>query len=139
MDEIETAEEVMRCELEAAGFDPARPDPRVAWAAFRRFISRPLPGLTTVTVGVECVNYDDRDDVLWLEFARSLEAPDGAGWNCGCLFSRTTPAELSGVSESLWWWAEHGTLAEWAADVGRLPAISACLALDGWRFEGLRG
>lgn len=129
----------MRVALAAVGFDYARPDPRAAWAAFRDFITRALPGLATISVGVECYNAEDRDDVLWLEFARVLERPGGSGCKCGCLLSRPVPAHLLGISQSLWWWKEHGTLAAWAVDAERLPAFSDCLALSGWRWEGFSG
>ena len=78
MGEAQAAEAVMRQSLAAADFDFDRPDPRLAWAAFRAFAARPLPGVVTVNVGVECYNAADRDGVLWLEFARSLEGGRGS-------------------------------------------------------------
>ena len=139
MGEAQAAEAVMRQSLAAADFDFDRPDPRLAWAAFRAFAARPLPGVVTVNVGVECYNAADRDGVLWLEFARSLEGPGGVGWRCGCLLSRPVPADLAAVSESLWWWAEHGTQVEWAAAAEQLPGFSTCLRLCGWQWEGFSG
>src|SRR5262245_40519920 len=103
----------MRSCLLATGFDYAQPDPKVAWAAFQNFAVQPLDGTVTVNVGVEIYHAADRDDVLWLEFARTLEDANGTTWHCGCLLSRPVPVELIGVSEEFWWWAEYGPLSEW--------------------------
>jgi hypothetical protein len=139
LNDMQAAEAMMQQSLSEVGFDFARPEPTLEWAAFRAFAARPLPGIVTINVGVECNHVADRDGVLWLELARSLEGPGGVGWRCGCLLSRPVPVELVAVSEALWWWAEHGTLTEWAADAERLPAFAACLALDGWQWDGFSG
>lgn len=136
MDPRQSAEDEMRAALDGVGFDYGRPDPQVAWWAFLDFIGRPLPGLTTATIGVTCYNADDRDDVLWLEYVRELEGPGEVGQLCGCVLTRTVPAELRGVSRNHWWWAEHGTIAEWGAYAQEMPEFAACLELVGWKWEG---
>jgi hypothetical protein len=130
-----TDAEMDRC-LREVGFVPERPDPALAWEAFKAFVGRPLAGLTTITVGYECFNVDDRDDVLWLSFVRQVEDAAGMGWGCGCVFSRAVPKEMSGVSKGDWWWAEHGTLAAWIAGVEASASFRACVGLGGWRWEG---
>lgn len=125
--------------LSEANFDFAHPDPRIAWECFKRFAALSIPQLTTITIGFECLQYDDRDDVLWLSFVRQFEEPataDGAG-SIGCLLRRTAPPEMIGKRAQNWWWAEHGTIEEWAADVERMPSFRRCLALDGWTWEGI--
>ncbi len=130
------ADALMRLDLQETGFDVDRPTPRLAWAAFRHFAVRPLPGLVTVTVGYFCEHCDDRDDKLWLGFMRTLEEPSGSGWSCGCLLSIAVTHDLMGTYERFWWWREHGTLEEWRATVEGMPAFQRCLAMSGWRWEG---
>ncbi|PWT83530.1 MAG: hypothetical protein C5B58_06435 [Acidobacteria bacterium] len=135
--EREIADEMMwRCLVEA-GFDTARPDPRLAWSAFKRFVVQHVPRVHTVTVGYECNPLADLDEILWLSFMRRVEEPRGLGWSCGCLLSIQVPTELSGITDSYWWWSEHGTLAEWQSMVESRAVFQRCLALGPWRWEGL--
>jgi hypothetical protein len=78
----------MRSILVEASFDFARPDPRLAWECFKRFIHLPLPGVSTTTISFECMQVDDRDDVLWLSFMRHLE--QGEYGLCGCVVAFET-------------------------------------------------
>ncbi len=128
---------IMNGELNRAGFDARRPDPRVAWAAFKAFAVQPLPDVRTVTVGFTCDHDDSRDRTVWMRFARLLEDPDtGNGHDCGCGFSRDVPADLVGIAARDWWWAEHGSLADWFARVEAMPAFVRCVAAADWRWEG---
>ena len=107
-----------------------------AWSAFQQFVRAPLDGVVTVTVGIELSQAGDRDGILWMSFLRNVEEPDGSGWSVGCSLSRRTPPELADVQESRWWWAEHGTIEQWISEVEAMPVFAACVALDGWRWEG---
>jgi hypothetical protein len=142
MDAKAHADDLMRRLLTEAGLDFDRPEPRVAWECFKRFVRLPIPGVSTLTVGFECSQADDRDDVLWLAFVRRFEEPaghgcGGIGWSCGCLFRLTaTPPPMLGANDAHWWWAEHGTIEAWAEEVERRPTFARCPALDGWAWEG---
>jgi hypothetical protein len=138
---LERASEAMRRLLADAGFDFGRPDPRVAWTCFKAFASVPILGVTAHTVGFECIQYDDRDDVVWLSFLRDVGGPDETDvrWQVGCAFSRIAPPHLRGASAANWWWPEHGTLDAWARDVERMAAFRDCVSLDGWKWEGVSG
>lgn len=130
-------DELMRRELSRAGFDPAHPQPAVAWEAFKSFLGQPVPGQKTITAGFTCSNYPDRDDVLWLEFARNLEDEEsGVGQNCGCALTCRAPEDLMGAATSHWWWEEHGSLDEWFRVVEAMPVFLRCLEIQGWRLEG---
>ena len=63
-------DELMRDSLARASFDFDRPHPLVAWEAFKSFVVQPVPGQKTVTIGFTCYHASDRDQTLWLEFAR---------------------------------------------------------------------
>jgi hypothetical protein len=130
------ADALMALSLQDTGFDFGRPEPRLAWAAFQRFVVQPLPGLVTVSVGYFSEHFSDRDGDLWLGFMRRLEEPSGSGWSCGCLFRVAVPQDLWGVSEANWWWGEHGTLDEWRATADGMRVFQRCLTLSGWRWEG---
>ena len=130
-------DELMRDSLARASFDFDRPHPLVAWEAFKSFVVQPVPGQKTVTIGFTCYHASDRDQTLWLEFARQLvDEASGIGQNCGCGFSRPVPADLNVIDKGNWWWAEHGTIAQWFRDVEAMPEFRRCVELDGWRFEG---
>ena len=58
------ADELVRQALNAAKFDFARPDPRVAWEAFKAFAARDVPEFTTTPLGYSACNASDRDAVL---------------------------------------------------------------------------
>ena len=130
------ADERVRRALEAAKFDFARPDPRVAWQAFKVFATEDVPGLTTTTVGYSAYHASDRDSVLWLFFARTFEQADGVGWHSGCLLSRPVPSALHGVDDEHWWWAEHSTLAAWFAAVEQNRVFQECVSLPDWEWQG---
>src|SRR4051812_44174071 len=96
--EMRPFDELMRSELVRASFDFDRPQPQVAWDAFKSFVGRPVPGQKTITVGFTCYHASDRDQTLWLEFARQLgDEANGIGQNCGCVFSRAVPVDLNGI------------------------------------------
>lgn len=129
-------DQLILSELARASFDFERPRPLVAWEAFKSFVVRPIPGQKTISIGFSCYHSSDRDQTLWLEFARQLEdEASRIGQNCGCGFSRPVPADLNGINKSSWWWAEHGTIEQWFRDVESTPAFNLCIALDGWRWE----
>jgi hypothetical protein len=121
--------------LSEEGFDYARPDVNVAWRAFKRFLDRPLDE-GTYTVGFELEHVWDRDTTLFLEFVRELGEEDGTRGRVGCGFSCEVPAKLWGVHASHWWWAEHGTLSEWLAQVETDEAFIAATRVRSWRWEG---
>jgi hypothetical protein len=125
-------ERVMRDLLRCGGFSFDEPDPRRASEAFKAFARTPLPDLGTLAVGYECFHVDDRDDVLWLNFAPRFD-PDAGVRDCGCLLSRIVPAELRAVNDS-WWWSEHGTREESFRVVEQKRMFRACMDLAGWRF-----
>ena len=130
-------DELMRQELVRASFAFDRPRPAAGWAAFKSFVARPVPGQKRVTIGFACAHAADRDDTLWLEFARQLEDEvSGDGHKCGCGFSRPVPTDLAGLEKGNWWWPEHGSLEQWFGDVEAMPEFKRCAELDGWRFEG---
>lgn len=130
-------DELMRSALVRASFDLDCPQPLVAWDAFKSFVVLPVPGQKTITVGFTCYHASDRDQTLWLEFARQLEdEASGIGQNCGCGFSRVVPVDLNGIDKGNWWWAEYGTIEQWFRDVEAMPEFKRCIELDGWRFEG---
>ena len=130
-------DDLMRQELLRASFDFDRPAPAVGWKAFKSFVLKPVPGQKTIAIGFSCHHAVDRDQTLWLEFARQLEdEATGIGQNCGCGFSRTVPADLNGVNKGNWWWAEHGTSDQWFLEVEPMPEFKRCAALEDWRFEG---
>ena len=52
---------VAREHLVAAGFNESSPDPRLAWIAFKRFATAPLPQTNTITIGYEACQASDRD------------------------------------------------------------------------------
>ena len=133
--EVEKSEKLMRNYLIQTGFDFNNPKPYLGWTSFKRFAALPVSNVKTVTIGFECINYSDRDDVLWLSFMRRFESPD-FGWSCGCLFSTSVPDDLKDKSESLWWWDEHGTLEQWTADVEAISSFEICMNLKNWKWEG---
>jgi hypothetical protein len=130
-------DELMRRELVRASFDFDCPQPSIGWNAFKAFVLQPVPGQKTITVGFSCYHAGDRDQTLWLEFARQLEdEATGVGQNCGCGLSRPVPVDLDGVNKANWWWAKHGTLDQWFLEVESIPEFKRCAALKDWRFEG---
>lgn len=135
--EMRPFDELMREELIRAAFDFDRPQPAAGWAAFKSFVAQPIAGQKTVTIGFSCSHAADRDQTLWLEFARQLEDEvSGLGQKCGCGFSRPVPIDLAGTEKRNWCWPEHGTLEQWFRDVEAMPEFKRCAELDGWRFEG---
>jgi hypothetical protein len=136
--EQQSAENLMAGELARVGFDFARPDPSVAWSAFKAFVIQAPPcPFRTATVGVEVSHVSDRDRTLWLAFASQLDDPrTGDSSFCGALLAREVPAFMWGVERNLWWWGEHGPLADWFSDVERLAEFTSCLSLPGWLWEG---
>jgi hypothetical protein len=130
-------DELMRQELSRAGFDPKAPRPAAAWEAFKAFVVRPVPGQKTITIGFTCYQDDRRDETLWLGFARRMEGEvDGVGGDCGCAFSSPVTEGLTGFEVENWWWAEHGSLDDWYAEVEAMPVFRKCMEATGWRFEG---
>ena len=129
-------DQIMRDELIRVGFDFDRPDPEIAWRAFKSFVGRSIPAHKTITVGFSCEHVEDRDETLWLEFARQLQDEAGTGQKCGCGFSRPVTPRFIGVARGNWWWPEHGTLDGWFREVEAMPEFAGCLALPGWRFVG---
>lgn len=117
------------------GFDFKDPSPRMAWSAFIQFINTPIVGVRTTTFGVAFSQYDDRDDILWLSFMRRMEM-GGIGASCGCLMSRYVTQGFIGLQQSNWWWAEHGTVEEWIAEVEHMPAFNGLLTLSDWQWQG---
>jgi len=130
------ADTLMQQLLLEAGFDFRHPNALSAWQAFKVFVQRPLSEGTTVTFGFECEQASDRDNTLWLSFMRHIEEADQSGWSCGCLLSRDSPPDLLGVHDRLWWWPEHGTINQWAADVEMNAIFEHCMNLDSWKWEG---
>ncbi len=130
------ADSAMQRSLVERAFDFDKPSLQIAWSAFTEFIRLPLDGLAAATFGVDFSQFDDRDDVLWVSFMRRFQEPDGTGWSCGCLMSRTAPRELLGIQQSRWWWAEHGTIEQWISDVEHMHLFTEVVALGGWKWEG---
>jgi hypothetical protein len=134
---MQPIEEQMRRELVRVSFDLERPKPALAWEAFKAYLTRGIVGQKTLMTGFSCYHDADRDQTLWLEFARRLaDEVTGVGRNCGCGFSRTVPGDLIGVDKGNWWWAEDSTLEEWLGEVESMAEFKCCLALEDWRFEG---
>ena len=132
----EFADSAMQRSLVERAFDFSRPSLQIAWSAFTEFIRIPLDGLTTVTLGAEFRQFDDRDKVLWVSLMRRVQESDGTGWSCGCLLSRTAPSALLGIQQSRWWWEEHGTIEQWISDVEQMRPFAEVVALEGWKWEG---
>jgi hypothetical protein len=132
----ERADDLVRQALNAAKFDFAWPDPRVAWEAFKAFAARDVPEFTTTTLGYSAYNASDRDAVLWLSFVRNIEQNDGVGWHSGCVLTTSVPNALRGVDDQSWWWAEYLTLDSWFAEVEKNPVFQECLSLADWKWSG---
>jgi hypothetical protein len=132
----ERIDERVRLALSAAKFDFARPDPRLAWQAFKAFAAENVPELTTTTIGYSAYNASDRDDVLWLSFVRTFEQHDGVGWHAGCVLTRSVPSSLRGVDDQGWWWAENLTLDAWCSEVEKNPVFRECMTLADWTWSG---
>lgn len=136
-------ESSMRGLLLERGFSFDRPDVRCAWEAFKVFATIPMAGLPPYCVGYECEHVSDRDDVLWLSFARRSH-PELAGYDqglgyaadFGCGFSCVVPQHLWGTHESRWWWPECEFFSKWASHVENMHAFKACMDLKNWRWEG---
>lgn len=127
----------MQDELRRAAFDFDRPRLDVAWQAFKAFIRGPMSGHRTVTIGVACEHYGDRDNILWLEFVRQLEDEStGIGENCGAAFTCVVPPDMINFSSRNWWSAEHGTLEGWITEVESMSDFKRCLAIKGWTWRG---
>jgi hypothetical protein len=133
---VEDANGIVQRLLDDEGFDVAEPLPALAWRAFKRFLEVPLAGLRTTTVGFTCEHVEDQDRTLWLQFCRLVYDEDGIGMCVGCGFSRGVVDGLYGVAVSNWWWAEHGTVSDWCAEVERSDAFVACVSLSQWHWMG---
>jgi hypothetical protein len=130
------AEDLARQHLSAAGFVVDAPDPRLAWRAFRTFAVAPMASPRTTAIAYEVYQESDRDRIVWLSFVRNVESSDGVGWHVGYVLSRPAPESLIGEQDHSWWWPEDGSLDDWFAEVERRATFAACMALDGWTWEG---
>ncbi|MCP4106085.1 MAG: hypothetical protein GY749_11190 [Desulfobacteraceae bacterium] len=128
------SEKLLNNYLSELNFRFDSPNPNIAWSAFQRYISEPHPEIDaiTITIGYECLHVWDRDNILWLSFMRRLEG----FYSYGCLLSIEVPETLTAVSDSNWWWAEHGTRSEWCKDVQKMSSFQICMQLKGWCWEG---
>jgi hypothetical protein len=124
--------------LHDAGFDAARPDPALAWVAFKRFATEPVDALTT-ELWFEAAGGDPAaGSPVSFDFVRLFRhyPEDGAEWGEQITARFTAPPEvrlgLAGGSIQ----AEDLTdLPSWFKAVEASPPFQAGLGFAGWSFE----
>lgn len=122
--------------LKAQSFKMTAPDLEIAWHVFKEFAQEPLEVWKTSQVSVEFLHWADRDDELWLEFARRLEDDSGSA-HVGCVFTHQVPPTLYAVDDGFYWQFsnDNRTLIEFFADVESSSEFKLCLSLNNWKWE----
>lgn len=125
------AEPRLRAVLAAAGFDQARPDPRVAWRAFREFAAVPVAAAA--------------DDLLFQCGTHDFAGPRRFHWNLTRQFTHEEDGGYAGMEqlqltilyeptpdlaavETNLWSLDCASVDEWFARVEALPEFHAAMS-----------
>lgn len=140
--EVEEAAAHLRCLLADAGFDPARPDPALAWEVFKRFVAVPVEsagGRDCEEVWFEAC--DGRAEEGWpgyFDFVRQFlqDTESGAEFHEQITAHFTCePTAPVGIPEGSSAGVDLGELPGAFAAVESSPAFRAGLGFAGWSFE----
>jgi hypothetical protein len=136
--DVNDAADRLRQLLADAGFNPDRPDPIAAWAAFKRFATEPMD-LQTTELWFEAGDGDPASDSpAYFDFVRMFRhyPDDGAEWGEQITAHFTAPPE---VRLGLWGRSvqaeDVSDLPPWFAAVEASLAFKAGVGFAGWSFE----
>ncbi len=134
---VDDAADQLRQQLLDAGFDPARPEPVLAWEVFKRFATEPVEAETT-ELWFEAGDGDPAKDApAYFDFVRMFVhyPEDGAEWGEQITAHFTgSPGVRLGLGGSVHA-ADVTDLSSWFRAVEALPSFKAGLAFAGWSFE----
>jgi hypothetical protein len=135
---VNDAADRLRQLLADAGFNPDRPDPITAWAAFKRFAAEPMDVQTT-ELWFEAGDGDSASDSpAYFDFVRMFRhyPDDGAEWDEQITAHFTAPPGvrlgLGGRSVQA---EDVSDLPPWFATVEASLAFKAGVGFAGWSFE----
>lgn len=136
--DVDEAADRLRQLLAVAGFDPDRPDPAVAWTAFKRFAAEPVDVQTT-ELWFEAADGDPAtDSPAYFDFVRMfMHYPDdGAEWGEQVTAHFTAPPDARpGLGRGRSVHAENvSALEPWFAAVEASPAFKTGCGFAGWSF-----
>jgi hypothetical protein len=136
--DVDEAADRLRQLLADAGFDPGRPDPAVAWAAFKRFAAEPVDVLTT-ELWFEAADGDPAEDrPAYFDFVRMfMHYPDGgAEWGEQITAHFAAPPKASiGLQGGSVQAEDVANPSAWFTAVEASPAFRAGSGFRGWSFE----
>lgn len=137
--DVDEAADRLRHLLTAEGFDTDRPNPAVAWAAFKRFVAEPMDVRTT-ELWFEAADGDPAaDSPAYFDFVRVFmhDQDDGVEWGEQVTAHFTAspdarPGLLKGHSVHA---EDVSELELWFAAVEASPTFRAGAEFVGWSFE----
>jgi hypothetical protein len=133
---VEESAELLRRLVAGSGFDPARPDPALAWAAFKRYAAVPVEEVPTTRWCFEATAAWGPRTPAYLGFARVFEDPSPRGYGEEVVAHFTAPPGVQPGPPAACCHAEGvESLPAWFAAVEALPAFRAALGYTGWSFE----
>jgi hypothetical protein len=136
--DVDEAADRLRQLLSDAGFDPARPDPVVAWSAFKRFAAEPVDVQTT-ELWFEAADGDPAEDFpAYFDFVRMfMHYPDdGAEWGEQITAHFTAPPSVRlGLGRGSVQAEDVTELAAWFRAVEASSAFRVGVGYTGWEFE----
>ncbi len=135
---VDEAADRLRQLLADVGFNSARPDPAVTWAAFKRFAAEPVDVQTT-ELWFEAGDGDPvQESPAYFDFVRMfLHYPeDGAEWGEQITAHFTAPASVQlGLRRGSIHAADVAELPTWIAAVEASPTFQTGVGYPGWSFE----
>jgi hypothetical protein len=135
---VDEAADRLRQLLVDAGFDPGRPDPAAAWAAFKRFAAEPVDVQTT-ELWFEADDGDPAEDSpAYFDFVRMfMHYPDeGAEWGEQITAQFTAPPSVRlGLQRGSVQAENVADLPAWFRAVEESPSFRTGVAYTAWVFE----
>jgi hypothetical protein len=135
---VDEAAERLRALLLDAGFDATRPNPALAWEAFKRFAAEPVDAHTT-DFWFEAADGDSTENSpAYFDFVRMfMHYPEeGAEWGEQITAHFTAPPSVRlGLQAGSVQAEDVADLASWFGAVEASPSFQAGMGFAGWSFE----
>lgn len=130
--------------LDEAGFDFSKPDPKLAWEVFKRFVREPVE-CADDGILFECGVFGSDDSPFTMDFVRQFSYEVDGHYShmeqLRCGFGCPATSELKNLKKNLWAY-DYKTLEEYFAAVENLPEFQIAMSQSkaDWTCEvGLEG